>query len=290
MMKVTTVIPVRNRAKFIERALDSVAAQTFPSAEIVVVNDASTDDTLSIVHEAAKRIPNLIIIDLEKNVGAAEARNIGVRSATYDLIAFLDSDDIWYPEKTAKQVEAFLSDPKAVAIFTGSRVIYPDRIFSHVPAPVVTLTDLYYSNKLSTTSSAMVTRESFGKVGGFDASLPSCEDWDLFLRLAEVGNIRTVQEDLIEFLNHEGDRLSRNKAGILSGHDMVQNRIYERITDPAVLRRVRGSHHCTLADIFSSLIYEPRRAVAHAVQGIALAPTAQSFRILARVMKRIVLQ
>lgn len=290
MMSVATVIPVRNRAKFIERALNSVASQTHPSDEIIVVDDASTDETPAMVQNFAEKNPNLKLIRLKNNVGAAEARNIGIRAATSSLIAFLDSDDFWYPEKTAKQVELFQSDPSIIAVFTGSLVIYPDRSFSHVPTPEVTLADLFYSNKLSTTSSAMVSRETLEKVGGFDPHLPSCQDWDLFLRLAEVGRICVVQEDLIEFLNHEEDRISRNKASILSGHEIVRNRIYQRITDPSLLRKVQGSHHCTLADIFSSLIFEPRHALTHAMRGIFLAPSTQSFRILARVVKRIVLQ
>lgn len=287
-MNITTVIPVRNRIKFIGRALGSVAAQTFPSNEIIVVDDASTDGTRDFVAKLAKTSSNIKFIPLEKNVGAAEARNIGVRHATGDLIAFLDSDDAWYPEKLEKQVEEFESTAGVVAVFCGSRVVYSDRSFCHMPAADVTLTDLFYSNAVSTTSSALISKKAFVEVGGFDSLLPSCQDWDLFIRLAEIGKIRVVQQELIEFLNHDEGRISRNRANILTGHETVRGRIYDRISDPTMLRKVRGSHECTLADIFSSLIYEPGRAAKHALLGIALAPSAQSLRILARVIKRAV--
>lgn len=287
-MNITTVIPVRNRIKFIDRALSSVFAQTYPSAEIIVIDDASTDGTLGLLTNLAKETNNLRVIALDKNVGAAEARNIGIKHANGDLIGFLDSDDAWYPNKLEKQIAEFRSDPEVIAVFSGSHVVYNDRSFSHIPAPDITLTDLYYSNALSTTSSALISKSALVQVGGFDPSLPSCQDWDLFLRLAEVGKIRVVQEELIEFLNHEDGRISRNKSGMLTGHEIVRGRIYERISDPVMLRKVRGSHECTLADIFSSLIFEPRRAAKHALRGIALAPSAQSFRILARVIKRTV--
>jgi glycosyltransferase involved in cell wall biosynthesis len=287
-MNITTVIPVRNRIKFIARALGSVAAQTNRSTEIIVVDDASTDGTREFVAELAKNTTNLKLIPLDKNVGAAEARNIGVRHATGDLIAFLDSDDAWYPEKLEKQITEFKSTDGVVAVFCGSRVVYSDRSFCHMPAADITLTDLFYSNALSTTSSALISKKALVEVGGFDGSLPSCQDWDLFIRLAEIGKIRVVQEELIEFLNHDEGRISRNKAGILAGHETVRGRIYKRISDPAMLRKVRGSHECTLADIFSSLIYEPGRAAKHALLGIALAPSAQSLRILARVIRRTV--
>jgi glycosyltransferase involved in cell wall biosynthesis len=286
-MSVATVIPVRNRAKFIERALNSVASQTYQPAEIIVVDDASTDGTPDIVISLAKEIPKIHLVTLQENVGAAEARNLGVREARSDLIAFLDSDDIWYPQKIEKQILEFRYDKSVVAVFSGSRVIYNDRSFSYIPSPDVTLADLYFSNKCSTTSSALITKKALLEVGGFDRTLTSSEDWDLFIRLAEIGKIRVVQEELIEFLNHEEDRISNNKIGLLKGDEIVRSRIYNRISDPTLLRKVRSSHQCTLADIFSSLIFEPGRATRHALTGIALAPSAQSFRILARVAKRV---
>jgi len=289
-MKVATVIPVRNRATFIARALNSVASQTYQSAEIVVIDDASTDGTPDIVSGLAKQIPNIHLIKLQQNVGAGEARNVGIRQASSDLIAFLDSDDIWYPEKLEKQISEFKCNNGVIAVFSGSRAIHGDRTFAHIPPLDVTLTDLYYSNRLSTTSSAVVLKKALEEVGGFDRLLPSCEDWDLFIRLAEIGKIRVVQEELIEFWNHEGDRISNNKLGILTGDEIVRNRIYSRISDPTLLRKVRSSHQCTLADTFSSLIFEPGRATKHAFMGIALAPSARSFRILARVIKRVCLK
>ncbi len=288
-MSVATIIPVRNRAKFIARALKSVASQTYRSAEIIVVNDASTDETSVAIMNLAEEIPNINLIDLQQNVGAAEARNIGVQHAKSDLIAFLDSDDAWRPEKLAKQIDAFKRDEGVVAVFTGSRVIYKNRSFTHIPLANITLADLYCANNLSTTSSAMILKSALEQVGGFDPSLPSCEDWDLFIRLAEIGKIRVVQEELIEFLNHEEERVSNNKSGLLAGDEMVRSRIYARISDPALLRKVKSAHECTLADTFSSLIFEPTRATKHALAGIALSPSVQSFRILARVIKRTML-
>lgn len=286
-MNIATIIPVRNRAKFIETALESVAAQSYPSNEIIVIDDASTDGTADVVRNVAKRIQNIQLLSLQHNVGASEARNIGARHAKSEIVAFLDSDDKWYADKLAKQVRELNGDHNVIAVFCGSRVVYKDRTFIHLPAADITAVDLYYSNALSTTSSALISRAAFLQVGGFDPSLLSCEDWDLFLRLAEIGRLRVVQEELIEFLNHDEERISNTKSRILSGHETVHNRIYARITDPTQLRRVRGSHHSTLADLFSSLIYEPRRAIKHAIMGLLMWRTLQSARIVIRVVKRI---
>jgi glycosyltransferase involved in cell wall biosynthesis len=120
MFTVTTVIPVRDRKQFIARALESVTLQTCPPTEVIVVDDASTDETPNIVAEIAKKLNNLVLIKLPKNVGAAQARNIGAENAKGNLLAFLDSDDRWYPEKLEKQINEFRAYKDIVAVFCGS--------------------------------------------------------------------------------------------------------------------------------------------------------------------------
>src|ERR1039457_3090847 len=104
---ITVVIPVRNREHLIARAIQSVVAQTLPVDEIVVVDDASTDHTVDVVEGFTNSLNNLTLISLKENVGAASARNIGIKNANGDLIAFLDSDDVWHHEKLFKQVREF---------------------------------------------------------------------------------------------------------------------------------------------------------------------------------------
>ena len=129
MLKVTTVIPVHNREMFIARAIESANSQTYPTTEIIVVDDASTDATPRIVENLAKHLKNLVFIRSPENVGAAKARNIGAEIARGDLLAFLDFDDLWCPEKLEKQINEFEKLRDTLLSFA---VLWPLRMASHL--------------------------------------------------------------------------------------------------------------------------------------------------------------
>src|ERR1700730_3884334 len=163
MTTVSTVIPVRNRPQLIVRALESVTSQTYPPAEVIVVDDASTDETPHIVE-------NLALIRLTKNGGAAKARNIGAEVAKGEFLAFLDSDDKWYPEKLEKQINEFRTNRNIVAVLCGIRTTSATSSLRFIPPADVPLKALYRSNDTVGCSAVMVLKEAFTQVGGVDAS------------------------------------------------------------------------------------------------------------------------
>jgi glycosyltransferase involved in cell wall biosynthesis len=277
---ITVVIPVRNREHLIARAIQSVVAQTLPVDEIVVVDDASTDHTVDVVEGFINSLNNLTLISLKENVGAASARNIGIKNANGDLIAFLDSDDVWHHDKLFKQVREFEANKDIVAVFCGVVLVTADtqNKFNYIPKPDISQADLYHVNLLWTMSCALVLKKALVEIGCFDASLPSCQDWDLFIRLSEYGKISVVQEELVDFWNHKGDRISRNKLSVLAGHKAVFKKIYAHISDPRVKRRVRASHERRMAEIFSTDCFEPFRALVHSCNSLVLAPSSESWR------------
>jgi glycosyltransferase involved in cell wall biosynthesis len=283
MMTVTTVIPIRNRAQFIARALESIRVQTYPSTEVIVVDDASTDETLYVIEGLAKTLGNLVLIRLPENVGAARARNIGVEAAKSDLIAFLDSDDWWHPEKLEKQVANFQRDQEIVAVFCGMVSTDGNAYDRYIPPADISLHSLYRSNSLISCSTALIAKKAFVRVRGFDVSLPSCQDWDLFIRLAEIGKLSVVQEELIHYSNASSDeRISNDKSAVMLGHRIVFDKIYARLSNPVSSWIVRGGHECILAEIFSSNILEPRRAFSHAFKALAMVPSLHKLQVLAR--------
>jgi len=285
MITVSTVIPVRNREKFIVRALESVSSQTYPPKEVIIVDDASTDETPHIVENLAKKLSNLVLIRLTENVGAGMARNIGAKVANGDLLAFLDSDDTWYPKKLEKQINEFQIDKDIVAVLCGTLATTGDSSSWYVPPADLSLMALYCSDIWVGCSTAMISNKAFTKIGGFDASLPSCQDLDLFIRLAEIGKIRTVQEILSEYCTHTGDRISNNKTKVLLGVNIVFNKIYDKVSDPSVLRIIRGNHEGMLAECFCP--DEPHRALGHALKAFGIAPSPQKLHALGRVAKRV---
>lgn len=284
---ISVVIPVHNRERLIARAIESAVAQTLPADEIVVIDDASTDRTADVVAELAASLSNLTLVALKENVGAARARNVGIERASGDLIAFLDSDDVWIADKLSKQIREFDAGQEVVAVFCGvvtvGAVLGSGR--QYVPKPTICKEDLYHSNVLMTMSSAVIRKKALVDIGGFDKSLPPCEDWDLFIRLAEVGKLLVVQEGLVKQLSHEGPKISRDRERVLASFDAIFEKIYARISDPRVMRRVRASYEMRMADICSTeYCFEPLRAMTHCCRGLLLAPSRDGLHDLKTVV------
>jgi glycosyltransferase involved in cell wall biosynthesis len=284
---ITVVIPVRNREHLVARAIESAATQSLPPDEIIVVDDASIDHTKNVVESISKSLKTLKLISLKENAGAAKARNIGIQSAKSNLIAFLDSDDVWYTDKLAKQVKELDANKNVVATFCGVVIVEPGTDYRHhyIPKREVTLNDLYHSSLLVTMSCALIRKTALFDAGGFDETLRNCEDWDLFIRLAERGKISVVQEELVEYWRHRGARLTREKLSVLSSHDVVFERIYKRIADPRMMRKVRASHEMRMADIFSTDCFEPLRALGHSCKSLFLAPSHEGWYNFRSVLK-----
>jgi glycosyltransferase involved in cell wall biosynthesis len=112
-MRVSAVIPVWNGERYLRAALESVFAQTLPPFEVIVADDGSTDATLQIAAEFP------VTVLSQPNSGTAAARNLGIRAASGDVIAMLDHDDLWLPDKLACQVKALTDDPALDIVFTA---------------------------------------------------------------------------------------------------------------------------------------------------------------------------
>lgn len=279
--RISVVIPVRNREQLIARAVESVAAQTLAVDEIIVVDDASTDRTVEVVNDFTRSLSNLRLVSLKENVGAAKARNVGIEMARGDLIAFLDSDDEWYVDKLSKQVKELDGNKDVVAVFCGVAAIGPggEHRRHNIPQPRITADDLYHYNLLATMSCALILKKALLDIGGFDESLPVCEDWDLFIRLGDVGKLAVVQEVLIEYTAHGGPRLSRDKLRVLAGYDALYKKINGRISGLRLKRKVRSFHEMHLADIYcTDYGFEPLRAIKHSCRGLLLAPSREALR------------
>ena len=192
---VTAVIPLYNGAHFIGEALRSIFNQTQVPDEIIVVDDGSTDNGAGIVSQVAKRYPVRLI--RKENGGQSSARNMGVDHAHGDLIAFLDQDDIWYPNHLTELVKPFL-EPRAVELGwayssldeineAGEMVVHDILRPSRSVHPKQDLAACLREDMFILPSASLVSREAFRKVGGFDERLSGYEDDDFFLRMFLAG-------------------------------------------------------------------------------------------------------
>ena len=247
---ISVVIPVYNRPQVVVRALQSVLAQTLPVDEIIVVEDGSPNPVDPDVLRALD--PRIRVLVHEVNQGGGGARNTGLRAAQAKWVAFLDSDDEWLPEKLQRQMAILNREPESIACFTGNVDVDAAGALGRVflPPARISLLDLQRINVLNTTSSAIVRRDALNEVGGFDPTLPACQDWDLWMRLRAVGPFSVLREPLVRFFQSGTDRITKNSRAVMEAHRVMFDRIRGRIGDSAVLRRVTPFHDLRIAQIY----------------------------------------
>ena len=223
--RISVIIPTHNRLRFVQKAINSILRQTVPVAEIIIVDDGSTDGT----SKALSTHSNITYLH-QPQQGPSAARNVGALMADGDWIAFLDSDDRWLPEKCERQLRFFRQNPELKVSYTneiwirdGVRVNQKKRHAKHggwiyekcLPLCIIS------------PSSIMMERETWLASGGFDETLPACEDYDLWLRLSAKVPIGFIDEFLIEKIGGHADQLSRqwglDKFRLIALEKMMSN-------------------------------------------------------------------
>jgi glycosyltransferase involved in cell wall biosynthesis len=193
--KVSVVIPVYNGEKYLKKAIESVVRQTLPADEIIVIDDGSTDDSALVIAELAKVYP--LKFFQKENGGQSSARNYGVSVSCGELIAFLDQDDIWYPNHIEELVRPFLKNfyPEIGWVYsTVDEIGENDQLYcidslSYCASvhPKKTIYECLATDMLVIPSATIVSRKAFNDVGGFDEQLSGYEDDDLFVRIFSKG-------------------------------------------------------------------------------------------------------
>lgn len=229
-MQISVIIPSYNRGHIIQRAIDSVLAQTYLPNEIIVIDDGSTDNTVDSLQEKYSQslsgitIPKIKILLLSHR-GVSAARNAGVATACGEWVAFLDSDDAWQPDKLQEQVKLLsqsldqsleqsptyhLCHTNEIWIRDGRRVNPMDKhqkrgghIFPHC-LPLCCISP----------SSVLINKSIFCELGGFDESLPACEDYDLWLRFCARYSVLYLDQPLTIKYGGHADQLSRQYWGM----------------------------------------------------------------------------
>jgi glycosyltransferase involved in cell wall biosynthesis len=217
---VSAIVPVHNRAWCIRRSIESVLAQDYRPLELIVVDDGSTDDTPRLLGEIAREMTEhpeckaggiALRILRQDNRGVSAARNLGIRAARGPLIALLDSDDEWLPQKTSRQAADLLAHPGMRVHQTGEtwvrrgrRVNPPQRLRKRAGD----LFEQSLDHCAISPSAAMLRREVFDEVGLFDETFPACEDYEMWLRITCRHEVGLLDEALIVKHGGHADQLS----------------------------------------------------------------------------------
>ena len=222
---ISIVIPAFNAAGVIAETLASARLQTFKDFEAIIVDDGSTDDTAAVARRFCEADPRFFLIQ-QANQGVSAARNAAIRQSRGEWIAFLDADDVWLPEKLARQMELSRADPRADFLFTnlhfwdGQRDLYPT-FHAGQPLPEGDIARSLIAHDAYGTSTVMVRREALFAVGLFDPAVDYSQDWDLWLRLGDRGLwARGVREPLVRYRRWPGSRMT-NRLRMADGNVQI---------------------------------------------------------------------
>ncbi len=212
-MKITVVIPSYNRIQVLIRAINSVLAQSSPVDEIIVVDDGSDDDT---AHQIATQFPQINYL-YQQNSGVSTARNHGIRAAQHAWIALLDSDDSWLPDKIA-EIRAIQQQHPDYRLFHSDEIWIRNDVRVNAMHKHQKFGGWIFPQCLPlcviSPSAVVMKRELFDDVGMFDASLPACEDYDLWLRICHKYPVYYINKQLITKYGGHDDQLSRHYWGM----------------------------------------------------------------------------
>jgi len=236
MPRVSVIIPTYNRAALVTEAVDSVLKQTWTDFEIIVVDDGSSDESEDVLGRYGDRIRCFRI----GHEGPSRARNLGAARSCGQFLAFLDSDDVWEPNKLDIQMGFLDAHREIKMVCCGS--------YNLGPSPKQRRSvrgdrwgDLFlmlFEKSFVNTSSVVVDRACFSEVGGFDETIRTAEDYDLWLRVARRFPMAYLDSPLVAIRKH-ADELSKNKVELRRNAIRVVERHFDPHRIPAKIYRKR---------------------------------------------------
>lgn len=224
MPKVSVIIPTYQSVQFVQKTIESVLAQTYRDYEVIVVDGGSTDGTREVLNSYGSRIQ----VITQNGKGISNARNVGVLASKGEYVAFVDSDDLWLPDKLQFQVKFLDKKPSIVGMIYSDAFLFPEKgIYKFSPLANKrafqigkphrgkVLRQLFMENFIPA-STVMVRKLCFKRVGLFDESLMVCEDIDMWMRIAECFEVDYQDVVLAKIRLHEGSLTKNRERHLLS--------------------------------------------------------------------------
>jgi glycosyltransferase involved in cell wall biosynthesis len=251
---VSVIVPTYNRREYIGKALDSILAQTYKNFEIIVVDDGSTDGTKDFLERNYRR---RITYLYQENKGASAARNLGILHSRGKFIAFLDSDDVWLPEKLEVQIEVLRSSDKKVALVfsSGWRIDNAGNLIDFAPKGKcpneITSRDLALGPVIfAPPTNILIRKDCIIDIGFFNEEITFVEDWDLLIRLRQEYRFLFVDQPLFLYRFH-GDAqssLSAERVCTQLTHNIAHIlRVKNTTTDQSIISRSLAKYYQTAA-------------------------------------------
>lgn len=232
-MKFSVIIPTYNRIEFLNKAIESVKNQTCQDFEVIIVND--NPDEKNKIDLLASQSDKIKVLHHETSKGGNAARNTGILHSKGELLAFLDDDDIWLPEKLSCHLREHNTNPAAGLVFSDCLYAYNNKkIIDHVYSAAVpsnVMEVMGQGNFCPATSSIVsIRRECVEKCGLFDENLVSFQDWDYWFRIAHLFQFVHLPVVLVLFRQHLGNRTSHNEEKRRKGLNQIATKWHNKIS------------------------------------------------------------
>ena len=247
---VSIIMPAFNRQRYLAESIESVLNQTFSDWELILVDDGSSDSTPAIIERYRLSFPERVKPISQANSGVAAARNTGIKASTGELVAFIDSDDLWHSRKLERQVQSLREAGDVAFVYTGYEIIDPFGRLLRTVRPDPRFQGAIYeklwtedNNILGPT--IMVEREKLYRVGLFYGRFHGGENLDLRLKLARIGIVSFVDDVLYRYRKHPESLTADSRVGL----EHMQKLIDYHLADPKTpreieLRRRALSRYC----------------------------------------------
>jgi glycosyltransferase involved in cell wall biosynthesis len=287
MATVSVITPTYNRARFLPAAVASVLSQTFGDFELIIVDDGSEDNTPDVLKPflADRRVRYVY----QENKGQSHARNLALKQATGDFIAFLDSDDVWARDKLEKQLAVFRANSEV-------DIVHGDEATINEQGSVVSLQNMRrYSGRITrylladnsvSITTALVRRRCFDEMGGFDTSVGVADDYELWLRFSAKYRFQYIPEIVAAYRIME-NQISSNKIKRFETNEVIIDRFlkqYGNVITPRERRIGVSKFYCRKARYYAG-IKQRRIAAGALLRAFSLAPIDQAvWRALYRVI------
>jgi glycosyltransferase involved in cell wall biosynthesis len=206
---VSAILPVYNGERYLSETLESLLRQTYPALEVIAIDDGSRDRSPAILDGYGQKFGGRLRIIHIPNSGVSSARNAGVEKARGSYIAFIDQDDLWTPDKVARQVDALTRSHSRIS-FTNMAVIDEDgctiksRAMRFPGKDAVDWFEWILFDPTIAISSVMLERSLFLETGGFSSELRLAEDYDLLLKILSREHPEVVDQELLCYRQHRG--------------------------------------------------------------------------------------
>ena len=279
---ISVVIPNYNRENLIVEALESVKAQDYRPIELIVVDDGSTDNSVTVVKDWIKNNESKNFYGLlieQENKGGNVARNTGISYASAEYIAFLDSDDLWKPGKLSKQLDVLINEVSAGAVYCGLEHVEAQtaKLIStsnRTYAQGNILSQILISDITAPTSCYMVKSKVFKKVGSFDEELQARQDWDMWIRIASKYNIFAIEENLVSYRHHTGERTASNPQKEINAYARIREKYKSLLLDQdaSVRKKADSAYYKRMARVYFHHKISRSKAFKYYVKAIALNP------------------